>query len=165
MKTNNPLQICLWFDNQAEEAVNFYSSLFPNSKIGKIARYTSEGKEIHGQDEGKVMTIDFELNGMKFIALNGGPIFKFNESMSICVMCDTQEEIDYYWSELTKEGAESYCGWLKDKFGVSWQIAPNVLSNMLSDENPRKVQTVTAAFMQVRKFVIADLWTAFNSVK
>jgi len=163
MNKNNKLSICLWYDNQAEEAVKHYTSIFPNSKILNMTRYTSEGKEIHGQEEGTVMTVAFELNGIEFLALNGGPIFKFNESTSICVDCETQEEIDYFWNKLTEGGEESFCGWLKDKYGLSWQIVPSVLNKMLSDSNPDKVRKVTAAFMQARKFDIATLEKAYNS--
>lgn len=154
------LSICLWFDSEAEQAAKFYTSIFKDGKIVKIARFTGVGQEIHGKPEGSVMTVNFTLNGMDFIALNGGPVFKFNESISICVYCDTQEEIDYFWDKLTEGGEESYCGWLKDKYGVSWQIIPSVLEEMLSDSDQAKVQKVTAAFMQMRKFNIAKLYEA-----
>lgn len=162
--TKNKLGICLWYDGQAEEAVKLYTSLFPDSKIKSIARYTSEGKEIHGQEEGKVMTIDFELNGNDFVALNGGPMFKFTEAMSIIVECDSQEEIDFYWEKLTENGGEeSYCGWLKDKFGVSWQIIPSVLNEMMNSNDQEKARKVSAAFLQMRKFDIAKLEEAYRS--
>jgi predicted 3-demethylubiquinone-9 3-methyltransferase (glyoxalase superfamily) len=148
----NQISLCLWFDNQAEEAVSFYTSIFRNSKIENISRYTKEGFEIHGQKEGSVMTISFQINGLTFTALNGGPVFKFNESISLQVFCDTQEEIDYYWSKLTDGGEESQCGWLKDKYGLSWQIIPTILSELLSD--PSRAGRVTKAFLQMKKFDI-----------
>ena len=116
------LSYCLWFDDQAEEAVNHYVSIFKNSRIGQIAKYGKEGFEIHGKAAGTVMTVEFEIEGHKYLALNGGNQFKFNESFSIVVSCDSQEEIDYYWHRLTEEGGEGPCGWLKDKFGISWQV-------------------------------------------
>ncbi|MFY9308958.1 MAG: VOC family protein [Bacteroidia bacterium] len=150
---------CLWFDNQAEEAANLYTSVFKDSKINTINRYTKEGFEIHGQKEGTVMTVSFTINGQDFTALNGGPVFKFNEAVSFQVLCDTQEEIDFYWDALTKDGGqESMCGWLKDKFGVSWQITPAILPELLKD--PQKAPRVTKAFMQMRKFDIETLMNA-----
>ncbi len=127
---------CLWFDNQAEEAANFYTSIFKNSKIVSISRYAREGFEIHGREAGSVMTVNFQLNGQPFMALNGGPVFKFNEAISFQVLCETQQEIDYYWERLTAGGQEVQCGWLKDKFGVSWQIVPVLLAKLLSDPSP-----------------------------
>jgi predicted 3-demethylubiquinone-9 3-methyltransferase (glyoxalase superfamily) len=146
---------CLWFDNQAEEAVSFYTSVFKNSRINSISRYGKEGYEIHRQEEGTVMVVGFELNGQSYTALNGGPLFKFNESVSFQVYCENQEEIDYYWDKLTEGGEESYCGWLKDKYGLSWQVVPSVLSELMSDAT--KAGKVTNAFMQMRKFDIAKL--------
>jgi predicted 3-demethylubiquinone-9 3-methyltransferase (glyoxalase superfamily) len=146
---------CLWFDNQAEEAAHFYTSVFKDSTIENISRYTSEGKEFHGQEEGTVMTVGFRINGQPFTALNGGPIFKFNESVSFQVFCDTQDEIDYYWDRLTAGGEEGPCGWLKDKFGLSWQIVPSIMAELMSD--PRKAGRVTAAFLQMKKLDIAKL--------
>lgn len=149
------ITLCLWFDNQAEEAAKFYTSLFKNSKIESISRYGKEGFEIHGQKEGTVMTINFKINGVSMMALNGGPVFKFNESMSLQIFCDTQKEIDFYWDKLTAGGEESQCGWLKDKFGVSWQVLPSVLSELMS--NPAKAGRVTEAFLKMKKFDIATL--------
>jgi predicted 3-demethylubiquinone-9 3-methyltransferase (glyoxalase superfamily) len=149
---------CLWFDNQAEEAANFYTSVFKNSKIDSISRYTREGFEIHGQKEGTVLTVSFHINGQPFTALNGGPVFKFNEAVSFQVFCDTQEEIDNYWSKLTEGGEEGQCGWLKDKFGVSWQIVPAVLPKLLTD--PTRAERVTRAFLQMKKFEIDKLVNA-----
>jgi predicted 3-demethylubiquinone-9 3-methyltransferase (glyoxalase superfamily) len=153
---NNPIIPCLWFDNNAEEAVNFYTSVFKNSKIESISRYGKEGFEFHGQKEGTLLTASFQINGQQFLALNGGPMFKFTEAVSFQVFCDTQEEIDYYWEILTKDGGEeSQCGWLKDKFGLSWQIIPSILSKLMSD--PSKAGKVTNAFMQMKKFNIEKL--------
>src|SRR5262245_21480115 len=120
---------CLWFDDQAEEAANFYTSIFKNSKIINISRYGKEGFEIHGRPAGSVMTVAFELDGQKFTALNGGPVFKFNEAVSFQVSCQSQEEVDYFWGKLSEGGDKNaqQCGWLKDKYGVSWQIVPTVL--------------------------------------
>lgn len=149
---------CLWFDDQAEEAAQFYTSLFPNSRIDHVSRYGKEGFEIHGKAPGTAMTVSFQLNGQPFTGLNGGPVFKFNEAISFQVMCETQEEIDHYWNNLTEGGAESQCGWLKDKFGVSWQIIPSILSELMSD--PAKAGRVTQAFLQMKKFDIATLLQA-----
>lgn len=157
---NQKMSICLWFDDQAEQAVQFYSSIFSNSKIGKISRFGKEGFEFHKKPEGTIMTVEFSLNDMDFLALNGGPQFKFNESVSIVVNCETQEEIDHYWNGLTAGGEEGPCGWLKDKFGVSWQIVPNVLTKYLSDSS--KSQKVTSAFLKMKKFIIADLQKAYE---
>lgn len=147
---------CLWFGEQAEEAARFYVSVFPNSAIKDISYYGKEGYDIHKQKAGTVLTVEFEINGQPFTALNGEPIFQFNESVSFQVYCDTQQEIDYYWNILTADGGEeSYCGWLKDKFGVSWQIVPTVLSELM--KNPAKADKATAVFMQMRKFEIEKL--------
>ena len=153
------ISICLWFDNQAEEAANFYTTVFKDSKILSASRYGKEGFENHGQKEGTVMTISFNLNGQSFTALNGGPLFKFNESVSFQVFCEDQEEIDYYWENLTANGGEEgQCGWLKDKYGVSWQIIPDNLSELMSD--PSKKGRVTNAFMQMKKLDIFKLINA-----
>jgi predicted 3-demethylubiquinone-9 3-methyltransferase (glyoxalase superfamily) len=148
---------CLWFDTQAEEAAKFYASVFKNSKIGKISRYGKEGFEVHGKKAGTVMTVEFELEGQKFLALNGGPHFKFNEAVSFQVPCETQEEIDYFWSELAKDGEEGRCGWLKDKFGLSWQVFPRALPEMLMDGNSETAQRVMRSMLQMRKIDIAAL--------
>jgi predicted 3-demethylubiquinone-9 3-methyltransferase (glyoxalase superfamily) len=153
---------CLWFDSQAEEAANHYVSIFKNSKIGKISRYGKEGHEIHGKNTGSVMAAEFEIAGQTFVALNGGPHFKFNEAVSFQVHCDTQEEIDYFWSKLIAGGQESRCGWLKDKFGLSWQVVPTVLPKMLMDADTAKSQRVTKAFLQMKKFDIATLERAYE---
>jgi predicted 3-demethylubiquinone-9 3-methyltransferase (glyoxalase superfamily) len=149
---------CLWFDNQAEEAVNFYTSVFENSKIESISYYGKEGFEIHGQKEGTVLTVEFQINGQSFTALNGGPVYKFNEAVSFQVFCDTQEQIDYYWSRLTDGGEEGQCGWLKDKFGLSWQVVPTILPKLMSD--PTKANSVMKAFLQMKKFDIETLKSA-----
>jgi predicted 3-demethylubiquinone-9 3-methyltransferase (glyoxalase superfamily) len=146
---------CLWFDNQAEEAARFYTSVFKDSKIEKINRYGKEGYEIHGQKEGTVMTVEFKINGQPFTALNGGPVFKFNEAISFQVFCETQEEIDSYWDKLSEGGEEGQCGWLKDKFGLSWQIIPSILNELISD--PVRSDRVMAAFLKMKKFDIDKL--------
>jgi len=151
----NQITPCLWFDNQAEEAANFYTSVFEDSKIESISYYGKEGFEIHGQKEGTVLTVVFHINGQTFTALNGGPDFRFNEAVSLQVFCETQEEIDYYWSNLTDGGEEGQCGWLKDKFGVSWQIIPSILPGLLCD--PSKAGRVMNAFMQMKKFDIEKI--------
>lgn len=146
----------LWFDTQAEEAANLYVSIFPNSRIKTIARYGDAGPG----PKGTVMTVEFELDGQTFIALNGGPHFKFTEAISFAVDCKTQEEIDRYWEQLSKGGEESQCGWLKDKYGLSWQITPSVLGEMLSDRDPKKSSRVMEAMLKMKKIVIADLQAA-----
>src|SRR2546426_415111 len=129
---------CLWFDDRGEEATRYYASIFPNSKIGTISHYTEAGKEVHGRPAGSVMTVAFELEGQSFTALNGGPHFKFNEAISFQINCDTQEEVDYYWSKLGAGGdpKAQQCGWLKDKFGVSWQVIPVEMIKLISDPDP-----------------------------
>ena len=129
---------CLWFDTEAEDAAKFYCSVFKNSKMGKISRYVDEGQEIHGKPAGSVMAVEFELEGQKFAALNGGPQFKFDEAISFQIACEDQKEVDYFWSKLTEGGTEIACGWLKDKFGLSWQVVPAVLYDMLLDFRPRQ---------------------------
>jgi len=151
----NQIAPCLWFDNQAEEAANFYTSVFENSKIENISYYGKEGFDIHGQKEGTVLTVDFKINGQPFTALNGGPLFKFNESISFQVFCETQEEIDEYWQKFTEEGEESECGWLKDKFGVSWQITPSILPKLLNDQ--AKSERVMKALLQMKKLDLEKL--------
>jgi predicted 3-demethylubiquinone-9 3-methyltransferase (glyoxalase superfamily) len=146
---------CLWFDTQAEEAAKFYTSVFKNSKIGGISRYGKEGFEIHGMKEGTVLTVSFQINGQEFTALNGGPLFKFNESISFQIFCETQKEIDEYWNKLTNGGEEGQCGWLKDKFGVSWQIIPSILPSLMAD--PARSGRVTSALLQMKKFDIEKL--------
>jgi predicted 3-demethylubiquinone-9 3-methyltransferase (glyoxalase superfamily) len=161
MANKRPITPCLWFDTQAEEAANFYVSTFEDSKIDSISRYGKEGFEVHGRPAGSVMTVEFRLRGNPYVALNGGPHFKFSEAISLQVFCDTQSEIDRYWAELSRGGEESQCGWLKDRFGLSWQIIPTVSSEMLVDKDERKSQRVTRAFLQMRKFDIAALQRAY----
>ncbi len=148
---------CLWFDTQAEEAAKFYVSTFKNSRIGQISHYGEEGHEIHGKKAGSVMTVEFEIEEQKFVALNGGPHFKFNEAVSFQVQCETQEEIDYFWDRLAKGGEEGPCGWLKDKFGLSWQVVPKALPQLLTDENVEKAGRVMRAMLRMRKLDIAAL--------
>ena len=128
----------LWFDNQAEEAVNFYISIFRNSKIVNVARYGEDSAKVSGRSQGSVMTVAFQLDGQEFVALNGGPHFKFTEGVSFVINCKTQEEVDYYWEKLSEGGQEVQCGWLKDKYGLSWQVVPTVLVELLQDKDPAK---------------------------
>jgi len=153
---------CLWFDSEAEEAAKFYVSVFDNSRIVTIAHYADEGQEIHGKEAGSVMAVEFELSGQKFVGLNGGPHFKFDEAVSFQIHCETQSEIDYFWTKLTEGGEEGPCGWLKDRFGLSWQVVPSVLLNMLMDADSTKAQRVTKAFLQMQKFDIETLQRAYE---
>jgi len=143
----------LWFDNQAEEAVKFYTSIFKNSKTGKVSRYGEAGPG----PKGSVMVAEFEVEGQQFIALNGGPIFKFTEAVSFVVNCQSQEEVDYYWEKLSAGGKEVQCGWLKDKFGLSWQIVPTILGKLMSDKDSRKSQNVMKAMLKMIKIDIKKL--------
>ena len=152
----------LWFDGQAEEAMDFYTSIFPNSKIGDVSRYGKEGAEAARRPEGSVMTATFELNGQEFMVLNGGPEFKFTEAVSFFVRCEDQDEVDDLWDKLTAGGEESQCGWLKDKFGMSWQIIPNALGEMLGDPNPARAERVMRAMLQMRKIHVPTLKAAYN---
>jgi len=149
---------CLWFDTEAEEAAEFYTGIFKNSEIVTVSRYGKEGFEIHGKPEGTALTVLFKLDGQEFTALNGGPQYKFTEAISLIVGCETQEEIDYFWERLTREGEEGPCGWLKDRFGLSWQIIPNILPKLLSD--PAKADRVMKAFLRMKKFDIEKLMQA-----
>jgi predicted 3-demethylubiquinone-9 3-methyltransferase (glyoxalase superfamily) len=159
MQTIQKITPCLWFDDQAEEAAKFYTSIFRNSKLGTISRYGEAGQEVHGKPAGTVMTVAFELEGQTFTALNGGPIFKFNEAISLQVNCETQEEVDYYWEKLSENGDKKaqQCGWLKDKYGVSWQIVPKVLADLLSDADESKSQRAMTAMLQMKKIDIDEL--------
>jgi predicted 3-demethylubiquinone-9 3-methyltransferase (glyoxalase superfamily) len=163
-KLSRPLTPCLWFDNQGEEAARFYTGIFPNSRIGSIARYSEAGHEVHGQPAGKVMTVEFELNGQPFTALNGGPHFKFNEAISFQIMCETQEEIDDFWNKLGQGGDPNaqQCGWLKDKFGLSWQVVPVVLLEMMTDSDKEKRDRTMEAMLQMKKMDIAGLERAYE---
>ena len=155
---------CLWFDKEAEEAANFYVSVFKGSRIGDVTRYGKEGYEIHGKEAGTVMTVEFEIEGQKFLALNGGPIFKFNEAISFQVHCETQEEVDYYWEKLSEGGDKKaqVCGWLKDKYGLSWQIVPTILPKMLKDKDTEKSQRVMKAMLQMHKLDVQTLIKAYE---
>jgi predicted 3-demethylubiquinone-9 3-methyltransferase (glyoxalase superfamily) len=144
---------CLWFDTQGEEAAELYTSVFPNSRILDVSRYGEAGP----RPAGTVMTVSFELDGQKFVALNGGPQFTFSEAISFQVFCKTQEEVDTYWSELSEGGEEGPCGWLKDKFGLSWQIVPTRLVELLSDPDPERSQRVMAAMLEMKKIQIDEL--------
>jgi predicted 3-demethylubiquinone-9 3-methyltransferase (glyoxalase superfamily) len=153
---------CLWFDTQAEDAAKFYVSVFEDSGIDIISHYGKEGFEVHGRPVGSVMTVGFRLAGQVFTALNGGPQFKFTEAISLQVFCDTQDELDHFWNKLSEGGEESVCGWLKDKFGLSWQIVPSALPEMMRDPDSKKSQRVTRALMQMKKFDIAALQRAYD---
>ncbi len=154
---------CLWFDGQAEEAAKFYVSIFKNSKMGAVSRYGEESAKAAGRPKGSAMTVTFELNGQKFMGLNGGPIFKFTEAISFVVSCDTQKELDRYWALLSEGGQEVQCGWLKDKYGVSWQIVPTVLSKLMSGKDPKKSERVMKAMLQMKKLDIKGLQQAARS--
>ena len=155
---------CLWFDTEAEDAAKFYCSIFENSKIDQISRYVEAGQEIHGKKAGSVMVVAFELEGQKFVALNGGPQFKFDEAVSFQISCRTQKEVDYFWSKLTAGGGqEGPCGWLKDRFGLSWQVVPDQLIEMMLDKDAKKVARVTNAFLQMKKFDIEALKRAYDA--
>ena len=154
---------CLWFDTQAEEAAHFYCAIFPDSGIQHISHYGEAGQEIHGMPPGTVLTVAFMLAGQSFTALNGGPVFKFNEAISLQVNCDTQEELDSYWERLSAggPGEAQQCGWLKDKYGLSWQIVPAVLAEMMSDPERNKSDRVMTALMNMKKLDIAALQRAY----
>lgn len=158
MKKINP---CLWFDNQAEEAVNFYVSVFKNSKIMNVARYGEEAAKVSGSPKGTVMTVTFVLEGQEFMALNGGPVFAFSPAISFIVNCETQEEVDRFWEKLSEGGELGQCGWLKDKYGVSWQIVPTVLGEMLQDKDAKRTERVMNALLQMKKIEINDLRRAY----
>jgi predicted 3-demethylubiquinone-9 3-methyltransferase (glyoxalase superfamily) len=155
---------CLWFDGQAEEAAAFYTGIFPNSKITAVARYGEAGQEFHGRPPGSVMTVAFELDGQPFTALNGGPSFTFSEAISFQIFCDTQQELDGYWTKLSQGGNEAaqMCGWLKDKFGVSWQVVPADLQAMMLDLDTTKSGRVMNALLQMKKLDIAALQRAYH---
>lgn len=155
---------CLWFDTQAEEAARFYTSIFPNSRITAIARYPDAGQEIHGKPAGSVMTVEFELDGQPFTALNGGPIFQFNEAVSLQIECATPAEVDHYWEKLGAGGDPNaqQCGWLKDKFGLSWQVIPKGMATILNDPDPARSQRAFAAMLQMKKLDLAGLQRAVD---
>jgi predicted 3-demethylubiquinone-9 3-methyltransferase (glyoxalase superfamily) len=156
---------CLWFNTQAEEAAKLYTSIFNSapggnkkSTIGKTSRYDKASAEVSGMPEGAVLTVEFELDGQQFIGLNGGPLFKFTEAVSFSIDCKDQVEVDHFWNSLTADGGEeSQCGWLKDKFGVSWQVVPAILPKLLSDPDPKKAQGAMKAMLNMKKLIVADL--------
>jgi len=148
---------CLWFDTQAEDAAKFYTSVFKNSRVKQISRYGEAGREVHGKAAGSVMVVDFEIEGQTFTALNGGPHFKFNEAVSFQVMCDTQAEIDEFWSKLAAGGREGQCGWLKDKYGLSWQVVPSELPQMMTEAGGERLNRIIDAVMKMKKFDLETL--------
>jgi predicted 3-demethylubiquinone-9 3-methyltransferase (glyoxalase superfamily) len=155
---------CLWFDDQAEAAANFYVGIFPNSKITAISHYGEAGKEIHGKEPGSVLTVAFELDGQSFTALNGGPVFTFTEAVSFQVNCETQDEVDHYWDRLSAGGDDNakQCGWLKDRYGLSWQVVPSMLVAMLTDPDTVRAQRAFSAMLQMQKLDIAALKKAYD---
>jgi predicted 3-demethylubiquinone-9 3-methyltransferase (glyoxalase superfamily) len=164
MPTISRIAPCLWFASQAEEAARFYTSVFPDSRIVSVSHYPDVGREIHGQPAGTVLTVVFELGGMSFTALNGGPIFQFTEAVSLQVFCDTQHEIDYYWERLGEGGDEAarQCGWLKDRYGLSWQVVPRVMADYMTDPDPRRIERVFMAMMPMKKLDITALQRAYD---
>lgn len=164
MATVQPIVPCLWFDTEAEEAARFYTGIFRDSKILATTRYGEAGREIHGKPSGSVLTVEFELNGQPFTALNGGPHFRFNEAISFQIMCNTQEEVDYYWERL-REGGDpqaEQCGWLKDKYGLSWQVVPTGMVEMLNDPDREKADRAMETMLQMKKLDIVALQRAFE---
>lgn len=155
---------CLWFDDEAEEAARFYVGIFKNSRIAEISRYSEIGQEFHKKAPGSVMTVEFELDGQKFTGLNGGPMFEFNEAISFQVDCDDQEELDYFWEKLSEGGDEKaqQCGWLKDKYGVSWQIVPTILPELVNDPDSENSRRAMQAMFQMKKIDIAELKRAYD---
>jgi predicted 3-demethylubiquinone-9 3-methyltransferase (glyoxalase superfamily) len=156
IKTISP---CLWFDGQAEDAARFYTAIFPNSRIVNVAHYGEAGREVHGRTPGSVMTVEFELDGQRFTALNGGPHFKFSEAVSFQIGCETQADVDYFWQKLSAGGDPNaqQCGWLKDKFGLSWQVVPTILPALMLDPDQEKSERAMTAMMQMKKLDIAAL--------
>ena len=154
---------CLWFDHQAEEAAHFYTAIFKNAKIVAISHYPDAGQEVHGRPAGSVMTVIFELDGQSFTALNGGPLFKFNEAVSLQIECASQKEVDYYWERLSEGGdpESQACGWLKDKFGLSWQVVPQILPELMKSSDSKKSRRVFEALMEMKKLDIEALERAY----
>ena len=165
MQIRSRIAPCLWFDSQAEDAAKFYTGIFRNSKIVATSRYGEAGKEVHGRQPGSVMTVAFELEGQSFTALNGGPVFQLSPAISFQVTCDNQQEVDHYWSKLSDGGdtQAQQCGWLQDRFGVSWQVVPRVLPELLMDPDPAKSARAMEALLKMRKLDIAALQQAFNA--
>ena len=155
--TNQPFTICLWFDTEGEAAANYYASIFADSKISRIARYSEAGPG----PAGSVMTVEFELNGQKFLALNGGPQYTFSAAVSFVISCADQDEVDYYWSRLAEGGQEVACGWVTDRYGVSWQVVPAVLADLMADPDPVKATRVAGAMLTMTKLDIAALQKAY----
>lgn len=164
MTTNFKITPCLWFDSQAEEAARFYCSIFKDSRVGRVSRYGEAGQEVHGQKPGTVMTVEFTLDGQPFTALNGGPVFKFSEAISLQVFCDTQPEIDRYWEKLSAGGDKSaqQCGWLKDKYGLSWQVVPAIVPELLGNHQDPRSQRAFEALLEMKKIDIAALQAAYE---
>jgi predicted 3-demethylubiquinone-9 3-methyltransferase (glyoxalase superfamily) len=156
--SDNPITTCLWFDSEAEEAANYYLGIFKDSTLGNVTRYTEAGPG----PAGSVLTVEFELNGQKFVGVNGGPMFTFSEAISFQIRCADQGEVDYYWSRLTEGGEEVQCGWLKDRYGVSWQVVPDALVEMVSDPDPVKAARTTEAMLAMTKLDIAALRRAYD---
>ena len=168
MKLRGPrIAPCLWFASEAEDAARLYTSIFPNSGIVRIARYGREGFEFHGRPEGSVLTVDFHLDGQPFTALNGGPVFTFNEAISLQIFCTTQEEIDHYWDRLTEGGDRSaqQCGWLKDRFGVSWQIVPEQLADIMSGADRARADRAMRAILRMKKIDLAEVLAAADGLE
>jgi predicted 3-demethylubiquinone-9 3-methyltransferase (glyoxalase superfamily) len=162
MKLAGPITPCLWFDTQAEEAAAFYCGIFEDAHITHVARFPDTGKEVHGKDAGTVMMVAFEIAGQNFLALNGGPRFKFDEAVSFILSCETQREIDYFWAKLTAGGGqEGPCGWLKDRFGLSWQVSPAALPKMMMDPDAKKTARVMDAFMNMTKIEVVAIERAY----
>ena len=164
MTTKQKISPCLWFDSEAEEAARFYTGIFKNSRITAVTHYTKAGFEIHKRPPGSVMTVLFELDGQQFTALNGGPVFNFNEAVSLQVFCDTQDEIDYYWEKLSAGGDPSaqQCGWLKDRYGLSWQVVPSMMDEIFEDEKSPGAQRAMEEMLRMKKLDIAKLQLAYD---
>ena len=164
MTLKHSITPCLWFDDQAEEAARFYTAIFPNSRIAAISRYGEAGQEIHGRRPGSVMVVSFELDRQPFTALNGGPLFKFNEAISLQINCDTQAEVDHYWDKLAAGGdpKAQQCGWLKDRYGVSWQVVPTAIPKYMSDPDPKRSNRVMQALLKMKKLDIGQLQRAYE---
>ena len=167
MPTTPKISPCLWFNDQAEDAARFYTGIFKNSSIKSVTRYSTAGQETHRKPPGSVMTVEFELDGQTFTALNGGPEFKFNEAVSLQIHCDDQQEVDYYWGKLTPGGdpAAQICGWLKDRFGLSWQVVPKEMEEMWKDEKSPGAQRAMEAMLKMKKIDIAELREAYDSAE
>ena len=162
VKISQKIVPCIWMEKDAEKAAEFYVLVFKNSRILKTSYYPKASEEVSGQKEGSVMTVRFTLKGQEFMVLNGGPFFKLNEAVSFMVFCDTQEEIDYYWNNLSFVTESEQCGWLKDKFGLSWQIVPTILEAMMTDKDSQKVERVTTEFLKMKKLDISALKKAYE---